>query len=331
MKRTSLPLLRRREFITLVGGAVAWPLAAGAQQTAMPVIGFLSSLSLAATERWVAAFRQTLKDIGYVEGQSLTIEYHWAEGRYDRLPALATDLVRRQVAVIAAFGPPAALAAKEATSNIPIVFLIGFDPVKIGLVAGFNRPGGNLTGVILYTGALAAKRIELLREFVPGATVLGMLVNPDSPESDLQVRDAQEAARISQIELHIVNVRSEKDFEAAFAALMEARVAALIVSSDPVFANRRERVVALAARLPAIYEAREYTASGGLMNYGTSVADAYRQAAVYAGHILKGTKPADLPIVQPTKFELVINLKTAKALGLDVPPTLLARADEVIE
>jgi putative ABC transport system substrate-binding protein len=297
----------------------------------MPVVGFLSSLSLAATERWVAAFRQSLKEIGYVEGQSLTIEYHWAGGRYDRLPALAADLVRRQVAVIAAFGPPAALAAKEATSNIPVVFLIGFDPVKIRLVASFNRPGGNLTGVILYPGALAAKRIELLREFVPGATVLGMLVNPDSPESEVQVRDAQAAAHISQIELHIVNVRSEKDFETAFAALMEARVAALIVSSDPVFADRREQVVALAARLPAIYEAREYTASGGLMNYGTSVADAYRQAAVYVGHILKGTKPADLPIVQPTKFELVINLQAAKALGLTVPPSLLARADEVIE
>jgi putative ABC transport system substrate-binding protein len=323
--------VKRREFITLLGGMAAWPVVARAQAPPMPVVGFLSSLSLAATERWVAAFRQTLKDIGYVEGQSLTIEYHWAEGRYDRLPALAADLVRRQVAVIAAFGPPAALAAKEATSNIPVVFLIGFDPVKIGLVASFNRPGGNVTGVILYTGALAAKRIELLREFVPGATVLGMLVNPDSPESDVQVRDAQEAARISRIELHIVNVRSEKDFETAFAALMEARVAALIVSSDPVFANRREQVVALAARLPAIYEAREYTASGGLMNYGTSVADAYRQAAIYAGHILKGTKPADLPIVQPTKFELVINLKAAKALGLTVPPTLLVRADEVIE
>ena len=325
--------MKRREFIMLLGGAAAaWPLALRAQQPAMPVVGFLSSLSLAATERWVAAFRQTLKDIGYVEGQSLTIEYRWAEGRYDRLPALAADLVRRQVAVIAAFGPHAALAAK-ATSNIPVVFLIGFDPVKIGLVASFNRPGGNLTGVILYTGALAAKRIELLREFVPGATVLGMLVNPDSPESDVQVRDAQEAARISRIELQIVNVRTEKDFEAAFAALMEARVAALIVSSDPVFANRREQVVALAARhaVPAIYEAREYTASGGLMNYGTSVADAYRQAAVYAGHILKGTKPADLPIVQPTKFELVINLKTAKALGVTVPPLLLALADEVIE
>jgi putative tryptophan/tyrosine transport system substrate-binding protein len=326
--------MKRREFITLLGVAVAaWPLAASAQQTAMPVLGFLSSLSLAATERWVAAFRQTLKDIGYVEGQSLAIEYHWAEGRYDRLPALAADLVRRQVTVIAAFGPLAALAAKEATSNIPVVFLTGFDPVKIGLVASFNRPGGNLTGVILYTGALAAKRIELLREFVPGATVLGMLVNPDGPDTDVQVRDAQEAARISRIEHHIVNVRTEKDFETAFAALMEARVAALIVSSDPVFANRREQVVALAARhaVPAMYEAREFTASGGLMNYGTNVADAYRQAAVYAGHILKGTKPADLPIVQPTKFELLINLKTAKALGLTVPPLLFALADEVIE
>jgi ABC-type uncharacterized transport system substrate-binding protein len=329
-----MPDLRRREFITLLGGAAAtWPLAARAQQAPMPVIGFLSSLSLAATEQWVAIFRQTLKDIGYVEGQSLTIEYHLAEGRYDRLPAFAADLVRRRVAVIAAFGPQAALAAKEATSSIPVVFLIGFDPVKIGLVASFNRPGGNLTGVILYTGALAAKRIELLREFVPGATVLGMLVNPDSSESDVQVLDAQEAAHKSRIELHIVNVRTEKDFEAAFAALMEARVAALIVSSDPVFANRREQVVALAARhaVPAIYEAREYTASGGLMNYGTNVADAYRQAAIYAGHILKGTKPADLPIAQPTKFELVINLKTAKALGLTVPPLLLALADEVIE
>ena len=239
--------MRRRQFITLLGSAAAaaWPVAARAQQAAMPVIGFLSSLSLAATERWVAAFRQTLQDIGYVEGQNLTIEYHWAEGRYDRLPTLAADLVRRQVAVIAAFGPLAALAAKEATSNIPVVFLTGFDPVRIGLVSSFNRPGKNLTGVILYTGALAAKRIELLREFVPGATVLGMLVNPDGPDSDVQMRDAQEAARISRSELHVANVRTEKDFETAFAALMEARVAALIVSSDPVSpiaANKSSRL-----------------------------------------------------------------------------------------
>jgi len=326
--------LGRREFISVLGGAAAWPLTARAQQLAMPVIGFLSGGSAAGYAPIAAAFRQGLTDAGYIEGQNVTIEYRWAEGQYDRLPALAADLVARKVAVIAAAGGiGSALAGKAATPTIPIVFVTGDDPMNFGLVDSFNRPGGNVTGVSFLLPALEAKRLELLHELIKKAILIAVLVNPSFAAADLRVIAVREAADTLGLQLSMLKASSERDIDNAFASLVEKQAGALIVTSDPFFVSRREQIVFLAKRgaVPTAYFTREFATAGGLMSYGASISDAYRQTGIYAGKVLKGEKPANLPVMQPTKFELVLNRKTANALGLTVPPQLLAIADEVIE
>jgi putative tryptophan/tyrosine transport system substrate-binding protein len=327
--------MKRREFITLLGGAAAaWPLAARAQQAAMPVIGFLSIRTADdVSSDLLDAFRQGLNEAGYVPGRSVTIEYRWAANEVDRIPALATELVRRPVSVIAAFGTVSAQAAKRASSTIPIVFLTADDPVAVGLVASLNRPGGNLTGVSFISAMLGAKRLELLRALVPKTDLIAVLVDPKNAESQNQSRGVQEAARALGQQVVLFNAGSASEIDAAFASLMQRGASAILVSGSPFFGSRRDQFVALCARhsLPALHSTREYTAAGGLISYGASISDAYRQTALYVVRILKGDRPSDLPVVQPTRFELVINLKTAKALGLEVPDKLLALADEVIE
>src|SRR5262249_18418565 len=326
-------IARRKFLATLGGAAVAWPLAARAQQPPMPVVGFLHSGSPEPLANRVAAFRKGLGEAGYVEGQNVAIEFRWAEGQDDRLPDLAADLIRRQVAVIATPGStPASLAAKAATTTLPVVFLIGSDPVAMGLVASLNRPGGNATGVHLQLVELVAKRLGMLRELAPGANRFVALVNPNPAYTDAVVKDLQASASAVGLPIEILRAGSGREIDAAFANLVQKPGGALLVGPDPFFPNRRAQIVTLAARhaLPAIYYARDSAEIGGLMSYGPNLADAYHQTGIYVGRVLKGEKPADLPVVQPTKFELVVNLNTARALGLEIPQSLLALADEVI-
>jgi len=326
--------LRRREFITLLGGAAAaWPVAARAQQPRLPVVGFLNSGSPGAFGHFVSAFRQGLGEVGYVEHRNVGIEYRWAEGQVDRLPELARELVRAQVAVICAGGPPSALTAKAATTTIPIVFTSGEDPIKLGLVESYNRPGANVTGVALLVDVLGAKRLGLLREIVPATTLIAILLNPSWPTFETQLNDVEEAARAVGQQIHILRANTEREIDAAFDTAKKVRASAMMVGPSTFFTLRRDQIVGLAARdaLPTIYGQREFVTAGGLMSYATNLADAYRQAGVYSGKILSGSRPADLPVVQSSKFELMINLKVAKSLGLTIPPGVLAIADEVIE
>jgi len=324
--------MRRREFITFVGGAAAWPLAARGQQPPMPVIGFLNSGSADGYAPMLAGFAQGLKDSGYVEGRNVAIEYRWLAGRYEAAPAAAAELISRRVAVIVA-NTPGNLAAKAATTTIPIVFSTGGDPVEMGLVASLSRPGGNVTGVTQLNQEVAPKRLQLVRELVPTATIIGLLVKASSPNTEPQVRDLQSAARALGVELHVLNAGIEQELDAAFATLTQLKIGALVIGPDGFFNSRSKLLATLALRhrLPAIYEDRAFTATGGLMSYGGSTPDMYRIAGTYTGRILKGEKPADLPVQQGTKSELVINMKTAKALGITIPLPLLGRADEVIE
>jgi ABC-type uncharacterized transport system substrate-binding protein len=328
-------MIGRREFITLLGGAAAvgWPIAARAQQPAMPVIGFLDTRSPDGMTDRLRAFREGLKDSGYVERENVAIEYRWAENQLDRLPELAAELVRRQVAVIAATSTYSAFAAKAATATTPIVFLVGEDPVRLGLVASLARPGGNLTGINNFTGELTVKRLELLREMVPGAARIAVLVNPANTRTETPLRDAAAAARVMGLQIQVLNASTSREIDAAFATFVRERPDAVFVGLDVFFISRRAQFVNLASRhaLPATYPLREFAEVGGLMSYGTNIADTFRHIGVYAGRILKGAKPADLPVVQSTKFELVINAWSARMLGLAVPPTLIATADEVIE
>jgi putative ABC transport system substrate-binding protein len=325
----------RRAFITLLGGAgVASPLSARAQQPATPVIGWISSRAASESAYLVTAFRQGLKETGYIEPQNVVLDFRWGDGRYDRLPALATELARRPVTVIVATGgDPAAQAAKVATVTIPIVFVSGSDPVKVGLVASLNKPGGNITGVHLLILAMGAKRLGLLHELVPAANPIGVLTNPNFAGVNTQLRDMEEAARSLGLELLVLKASTELEIDAAFSELAQRRIGALLIGSDAFFTIRRSQLAALTLRhgIPAMFDLRENVAAGGLMSYGASLVDGYRQGGIYTGRILKGEKPADLPVMQSTKFDLVINLTTAKALGLTIPPTLLALADEVIE
>ena len=326
--------MNKRELITLLGGAAAaWPLATRAQQPAPPVIGYLSSLSQAVSVRFDAALRQGLSDMGYVEGQNVSIEYRWISDRYDALPAMAAELVQRQVAVIVALGPPAVLVAKAATKTIPIVFVTGADPLKFGFVTSFNKPGANITGIWLVSTVLAEKRLQLLRDVVPKVELVGLLVNPTSPVAEPQTRDAQAAARVLGVRLTVLSATTEDDLDQAFTGLAQQRADALLVSADPLFFSKRDHLVALAAQraIPTLYEIREFVEAGGLMSYGTVIRDGYYKAGNYVARVLQGAKPADLPVEQMEKFELIVNLGTAKALRITMPDKLLALADAVIE
>jgi ABC-type uncharacterized transport system substrate-binding protein len=326
--------MRRREFISLLGGAAAWPVSARAQQhSAIPVIGYLSSLRQDDSIHFDAAFRRGLSEMGYVEGQTVSIDYHWITDRYNSLPATAIDLVQHKVAMICAFGPPAVIAAKAATATIPIVFVTGADPLKFGFVTSFNRPGGNVTGIWMVTTVLAEKRLQLIRDLLPKAELIALLVNPTSPVAEPQIQAAQAAARKLSLKVSVLSAVTENDFDQVFASLVQQRADALFISADPFLSSRREHLVALAARhaIPTLYEIREFVEAGGLMSYGPFLRDAYYKGGIYAGRILKGANPADLPVEEVNKFEFVVNLKTAKTLGVNISPNLLTLADEVIE
>jgi putative tryptophan/tyrosine transport system substrate-binding protein len=329
-----IPAMRRREFITALAGAAAWPLTARGQQPAMPVIGYLGAQSPATFASRLDAFRQGLGEAGFADGQNVTIEFRWAEGQHHRLSALAADLVGRGVTVIVApGGAPAALAAKSATTTIPIVFEMGADPIAMGLVSSLNRPGGNLTGVSSLSVEVTPKRLEILHELVPKATVVAALLNPTSPTAESQIRNLQVAARVLRVQLHVVHASTEQDIDAVFPTLLQLRAGGLVVASDTFFAFHSEQLAALTARhaMPAIQQSRDFSTAGGLASYGGNFLESHRQAGIYTGRIIKGDKPADLPVQQVTKLEMVINLKTAKSLGLTVPPSVLGRADELIE